>query len=100
MEKKDFEKFNKELGGKYANPRNLAAGSIRQLDQKLASSRPLKFMAYDLLTDLGQKRHSEEHQILRKLGFKAEEGKICQGLSGVVDYWRETAKKRNSLFYQ
>ena len=100
MEKKDFEKFNKERGGKYANPRNLAAGSIRQLDQKLASSRPLKFMAYDLLTDLGQKRHSEEHQILRKLGFKAEEGKICQGLSGVVDYWRETAKKRNSLFYQ
>lgn len=100
MEKKDFERFNKELGGKYANPRNLAAGSIRQLDPKLAASRPLKFMAYDLVTDLGQKTHSEEHQILRQLGFKAERGKLCKETSRVLDHWKDAAKKRDSLPYQ
>ena len=96
MEKRDFEKFKE----KYANPRNLAAGSIRQLDPKLAASRPLKFLAYDLVTDLGQKKHSQKHQILRELGFKSEVGKECESLAEVVDFWREMAKKRELLPYQ
>ncbi len=100
MEKKDFEELNKKLGEKYANPRNLAAGSIRQLDPKLAASRPLKFLAYDLITDLGQKKHSEEHKLLRDLGFKAEMGKECKDLSEIVEFWRQTAKKRETLPYQ
>ncbi len=103
MEKKDFEKFNKELEKKgqkpYANPRNLAAGSIRQLDPKLAASRPLKFLAYDIVTDLGQKKHSEEHQILPVLGFKTDPGRICQNDAEVVDFWRQAAKKRETLPY-
>ncbi|PIS17312.1 MAG: NAD-dependent DNA ligase LigA, partial [Candidatus Nealsonbacteria bacterium CG09_land_8_20_14_0_10_42_14] len=96
MEKKDFEKFKE----KYANPRNLAAGSIRQLDPKVASARPLKFLAYDLVTDLGQKKHSQKHQILKELGFKSEAGKVCSKLSEVVSYWRAIAKKRETLPYQ
>ena len=52
--KKDFEKLNeiqrKNGEPEYANPRNLAAGSIRQLDPKIAASRPLRFVAYDLVT--------------------------------------------------
>ncbi len=104
MEKKDFEKFNRELEKKgqktYANPRNLAAGSIRQLDPKLAASRPLKFLAYDIITDIGQKKHSEEHQILPVLGFKTDKGKVCKNLSDIVDFWREIAKKRETLPYQ
>ncbi len=100
MEKKDFERLNKELGGKYANPRNLAAGSIRQLDPKLAASRPLKFLAYDLVTDLGQKKHSEEHQILKDLGFKTDKGKECKNISEIVDFWHQTAKKREQLPFQ
>ena len=101
MNKKDFEKFNEEQRKKglptFANPRNLAAGSIRQLDPKLAASRPLKFLAYDIITDLGQKRHSQEHQILLSLGFKTDPGKICQSLDEIVEYWREAAKKRETL---
>ncbi len=104
MNKDDFEKLNKKLekeGKKtYANPRNLAAGSIRQLDPKLAASRPLDFLAYDLVTDLGQKKHSEEHEIMRDLGFKTDRGRECKNMSEVVDFWREVAKKRETLPYQ
>ncbi|OGZ24406.1 MAG: hypothetical protein A2896_01205 [Candidatus Nealsonbacteria bacterium RIFCSPLOWO2_01_FULL_43_32] len=104
MEKKDFEKFNKGRIKKdlppYANPRNLAAGSIRQLDPQLASQRPLKFLAYSLITSLGQKKHSQEHQILRDLGFRAENGQVCATLFQVVDFWREIHKKRDNLPFQ
>ncbi len=96
MEKKEFEAFS----GQYSNPRNLAAGSIRQLDPKLAASRPLDFFAYSLITNLGQTKHSEEHQILKALGFRIDDGKECKDLSGVVDFWKMTAKKRNKLPFQ
>lgn len=102
MRKEAFEKVNQERKKKgeplYANPRNLAAGSIRQLDPKLAASRPLEFLAYDLVTDLGQKSHSEEHQILKALGFKTDSyAKICKNLEEVVELWRKVAKKRAIL---
>lgn len=104
MEKEAFKKLNEKLkkrGEKvYANPRNLAAGSIRQLNPKLAASRPLKFLAYDIITDVGQKLHSEEHQILPVLGFKTDAGKICKGISDVVSFWKEVAGKRESLPFQ
>lgn len=101
MEKKAFEKFNEEQKKKglptFANPRNLAAGSIRQLDPKLAASRPLKFLAYDIITDFGQTRHSQEHRILTALGFKTDPGRECQSLEEIVEFWREKAKKRETL---
>jgi DNA ligase (NAD+) len=104
MNKSDFERLNKKLkkeGKKtYANPRNLSAGSIRQLDPRLAASRPLSFLAYDLITDFGQKKHSEEHQILKAFGFKTDKGEKCENISKVVDFWREVAKKRETLPYQ
>jgi len=104
MARADFKKLNKELEKKgektYANPRNLAAGSIRQLDPKLAASRPLKFLAYDMVTNVGQARHSQEHQILPLLGFKTDAGKICKNLSDILNYWREISQKREKLSYQ
>ena len=58
--KKEFERINKEQKEKglpvYANPRNIAAGSVRQLDPKITSSRKLDSFAYELLTDLGKLR--------------------------------------------
>jgi len=104
MKIKDFERLNKELEKKgertFANPRNLAAGSIRQLDPKLAASRPLKFLAYDIITDVGQKKHSQEHEILPILGFKTNESKICQNLDEVVEFWREVTKKRGKYPFE
>jgi DNA ligase (NAD+) len=104
MEKKAFDNLNKkmlEIGEKtFANPRNLAAGSIRQLDSKLVASRPLKFFAYDIITDLGQKKHSENHQILSVLGFKTDKGRVCQNLNEAVDYWKDTAEKRKNFPFQ
>jgi len=104
MEKQAFEKFNKDLEKRrektYANPRNLAAGSIRQLDPKLASVRPLKFLAYSVVTKFGQSKHSQEHQILPCLGFKTDSGKVCKDLNQIVDFWREIAQKRENLPFQ
>ena len=104
MEKNAFEKFNKELEKKgektYANPRNLSAGSIRQLNSKVAASRPLKFLAYDIVTDIGQKTHFQEHQVLPGLGFITDPGKKCRNLDEIVNYWRETARKREMLAFQ
>jgi len=96
MEKKDFEKFKKD----FSNPRNLAAGTIRQLDPKLAASRPLKFLAYELITDLGQKKHSEKHEILKSMGFKTDEGKICKNKDEVISFWKEVNQKRETLPFQ
>ncbi len=104
MEKKNFETLNKKLekeGEKtYSNPRNLAAGSIRQLDPRLAASRPLDFFAYSIITDLGQKKHSKEHQILKVLGFKADQGLECRNIDEVVSFWKKIAQKRNHLSFQ
>ena len=103
--KKDFERINKEqkkFGLKaYANPRNLAAGSVRQLDPKITASRKLDSFAYSLVTDLGQKTHEEEHLILKSLGFKTNpHNKFSKNLDEVQsfrDYWE---KHRDKLNYE
>ncbi|MBR3172485.1 NAD-dependent DNA ligase LigA [Candidatus Saccharibacteria bacterium] len=93
--KKDFEK----LKDKFANPRNLAAGSIRQLDPKVAASRPLKFIAYDLVTP-ETKTWQEAYETLRKLGFQtSNEDKVFKGteLSQLFKYIERLDEYRKSL---
>ena len=71
--KADFEKLQEKQRkageAEFANPRNLAAGSIRQLDPKVAASRPLRFIAYDLVTPDSKTWH-DAYEMLRKLGFQ------------------------------
>ena len=71
--KKDFEKLNekqrKNGEPEYANPRNLAAGSIRQLDPRVAANRPLKFVAYDLVKPDSETWH-DAYMILKKMKFQ------------------------------
>ncbi|MBR3132011.1 NAD-dependent DNA ligase LigA [Candidatus Saccharibacteria bacterium] len=71
--KKDFKRLNeiqrKNGEPEFANPRNLAAGSIRQLDPKIAASRPLKFIAYDLVTP-DRKTWHDAYETLRAFGFQ------------------------------
>ncbi len=105
MTKKVFEEINKERIEKgeppYSNPRNTAAGSIRQLDPKLTASRKLEFLAYAIPTDFGQTTHEEEHKILRVLGFKTDKyAKVCKDETEVEEFWKYVLKIREKLPYQ
>jgi len=106
IDKKDFEKINaeqKKSGGQiFANPRNLAAGSIRQLDPKVSASRKLKFMMYSIVSNLGLDLHSSEHEIGHELGFNANFrlNKICHSAKEVVSFWKHLSEIRDSLTYQ
>lgn len=103
--KKDFERINREQKQDelkiYANPRNLAAGSVRQLDPSVTRSRKLDSYAYALKTDVGQVTHEEEHLILKALGFKInphnEFRKDLPSVQEFRDYWE---KHREKLSYE
>jgi len=104
MTKKVLEQLNLQQARKklppFANPRNAAAGSIRQLDPKITASRKLSFMAYDLVTDLGQRTHQEAHLLMKQLGFRAGEyNEYCQDIRAVEAYHEKIGKIRNKMPY-
>ncbi len=95
--KSDFQQLNAERARRdettYANPRNLAAGSVRQLDPKLTASRPLRFHAYRVLGDTAPDNIYDEYELAKALGFVIndmhEVASDTEGIMEFVDRWEE-----------
>jgi DNA ligase (NAD+) len=104
LSKKIFAKLNlaNEKEGKplFANTRNVTAGSLRQLDPKLAAERQLDFVAYDMNSLPDLQNHSDKHDMLKRLGFKVEtlEAK-CGNLEQAIVFIKKFEKIRPSFPY-
>ena len=104
MRKDDFEALNtaqEKMGkDKFANPRNAAAGSVRQLDSRITQSRPLKFFAY-ALGEVSESRHSTQAEItetLIKYGFKTAEPKsLCKNTPELMAFYNHVNLIRADL---
>ena len=106
MPKKSLERLNKiqeEKGEKlFANARNAAAGSIRNLDSSIAASRGLEAFWYYFVNakDYGIRYHSDALDRADELGFRTnKERRLCNGIDEVLDYINEYTEKRGSLDY-
>jgi len=105
LTKKEFARINKEQekkGGKlYANPRNTAAGSLRQLDPAITASRKLNFYAYDLLSSNELKTKKEKYDVLNEWGIKTNPNSqvvsLAKEIQNFRDYWE---KEREKLDYE
>jgi DNA ligase (NAD+) len=107
LTKKEFERLNsdqRKKGGKeFANPRNVAAGSLRQLDPKITASRKLDSFEYDIVIGADTEGHEEEHEMLSSWGFKTNKhNKLCRSMEEVFkfrDNWGNE-KRREELEYE
>lgn len=105
LTKKEFARANKEQEARgekiFANPRNMAAGSVRQLDPAITARRRLDSFAYAIVTDVGQTTHEEEHAILNALGFKTSpHTKAVESLAEVIAYRNYWAEHRERVPYE
>ena len=107
MPKAGFEKLNEQArkaGEKgFANPRNAAAGSLRQLDPRLTAKRPLSFYAYGLgnVDEAIAGGHAEAMQALRKLGIPVSpELKYLEGIDQCLEYYGNILARRDTLPYE
>lgn len=102
--KKDFDVLNRqrEAAGLpvYANPRNLAAGSIRQLDPKLAAARPLRFRAWDMLRDdpVEIPTHDYAYAAIKALGVSSgSQSRVLKDVDAIMQFADEWEEKRHSV---
>jgi DNA ligase (NAD+) len=101
----DFEKLNRELEAEgkkpYANPRNLAAGSIRQLDPKITARRPLTILLYGV-GEGGEifESHSEMLAALKAYGLRVNPYEVHKDIDSVIAACERWAKERESIGYQ
>lgn len=108
MPKKSFHALNAERGERgeelFANPRNAAAGSLRQLDPKIAASRNLDVFIYGIGGDAeshGLSEHEETLQFIEALGFKTNnERQVCRSVEEVLAYIEKWTEQRADLSYE
>ncbi|MBI4121990.1 MAG: NAD-dependent DNA ligase LigA [Parcubacteria group bacterium] len=104
MSKRAFEALNKKQaaagGPLFANPRNVAAGSIRQLDSTITAARKLDVFLYDLSVGGDVDTQIHELERLKELGFKTNPYyRHCAGIEDVMAFWKTWEKKRESMDY-
>jgi DNA ligase (NAD+) len=107
MPRNGFEDFNKKAslnGDKpFVNPRNAAAGSLRQLDPKITASRPLDICAYSVGQLEGKAKPTSHKSMLESLslwGFKINPFvEVVEGIASCIDYYEKMANKRDNLPY-
>jgi len=105
LQKKHFEALNRQMLRQgeepFANPRNAAAGSLRQLDWRVTATRPLSFIAYEALADERPWRtHLEKLEALHRFGFDTNpENRLCRGIGEVIRYKDAMGEKRFALPY-
>ncbi|ROO36954.1 DNA ligase (NAD(+)) LigA [Pseudomonas sp. AF76] len=107
MSKAGFERLNAtqlEAGGKtFANPRNAAAGSLRQLDSRITANRPLEFCCYGIgqvTADIAD-THIGNLKQLKAWGLPiSRELKLAHGIDECLDYYRDIGERRNALPYE
>ncbi len=102
----DFARLNERQRAsgekEFANPRNAAAGSVRQLDSRVTARRPLRFFAYGVgaATHARWKTHAETLDRLMELGFPVcPERRVAQGADGMLQYFEDIGRKRARLPY-
>ncbi|MEK7088423.1 MAG: NAD-dependent DNA ligase LigA, partial [Patescibacteria group bacterium] len=106
LAKSQFQKLNakqkKQGEPEFANPRNAAAGSIRQLDPKITAARQLDVFVYDLASsgELLPPTQFEELKYLEELGFKVNKHRqLCRNIEEVIGFWREWQKRASKEDY-
>lgn len=107
MAKSDFEDLNKNQKKAglplYANPRNVTAGTIRQLDSKIVADRKLRTFVYDMARFGNAPKtqtQKEELEILQKIGFKVNQYfKLCKNVEEIISFWKEWQSKARKQDY-
>ncbi len=108
MPKEGFEALNEQARARdektFVNPRNAAAGSLRQLDPAVTARRPLEFCCYSTgIVEGGElpDSHSETLKLLNQWGLRINsEMRVVRGVGGCLEYYRRLAEKRNDLAYE
>jgi DNA ligase (NAD+) len=106
MGKADFEKLNqrREANGEslFANPRNAAAGSLRQLDSRLTASRPLDIFVFNLETQeaVELSSHSQSLAYLKSLGFKTSETRTYRDIEEIISFCHFMEAERKNLAFE
>lgn len=104
MPRHEFMRLNEERSergeSEFANPRNAAAGSLRQLDPEITAKRSLSFFAYYLAGDEARPKHSESLETLAKYGFKVSENyQVVDSIDDALRYIAKFDEKRKTLAY-